>query len=102
MFNQIKFIKYLLFTRLSVFNSYAQILKSDHAYTELIWRLFFHGNALQKMLENHLNTIIHEVEKYSNDLIQKIELIHKECLAKVTTKSKTTDCIEDCKAKLQE
>ena len=72
-------------------------IKNDPA--NYIWEYF---KELNRQVDIRRENIIQETERYSNELIQNIEIIHKECLAKVTTKNKTTDCIEDCKAKLQE
>ena len=72
-------------------------IKNDPA--NYIWEYF---KELNRQVDIRRENIIQETERYSNELIQNIEIIHKECLAKVTTKTKTTDCIDDCKAKLEE
>ena len=64
--------------------------------------IYEYFKELNRQVDLRRDTIIIEVETYSNELIQKIDIIDKDCLAKVTTKTKTTDCIDDCKAELEE
>ena len=64
--------------------------------------IYEYFKELNRQVDIRRDMIIIEVEQYSNELIQKIDVIHKECSAKVTTKTKTTDCVENCKAKLEE
>ena len=64
--------------------------------------IYEYFKEFNRQVDIRRDMIIIEVEQYSNELIQKIDVIHKECSAKVTTKTKTTDCVENCKAKLEE
>ena len=91
------------FSKFNDFKKLVQDLNTGLKEIELIRAdpsnyVYEYFKEFNRQVDLRRDTIIHEVETHSNELIQMIDLIHKECLAKVTTKTKTTNCIDDCKA----
>ena len=59
-------------------------------------------DKLNRQIRHRKDSIIKETKKYSKKTIQKVEILKQECLAKVSTNTKVTESIDECKINLEE